>query len=62
MVISRSSLRRLLFVIVIDSALMPPWLVKKSKNQSLMTNENEKVTNHNKNSGFSFKLQKQIIY
>ena len=27
-VISRSSLMRLLFPIVIDSALMPPWLVK----------------------------------
>ena len=27
-----------------------------------MTNENEKVINHNKIFGFSFKLQKQIIY
>ena len=29
--IPRGSLRRLVFVIVIDSALMPPWLVKKIK-------------------------------
>ena len=27
-----------------------------------MTNENEKVANHNKNFAFSLKLQKQIIY
>ena len=34
----------LLFVIVADSALLPPWLVKK----------NEKVANHNKNIWFFF--------
>ena len=45
---------RLFFVIVIDSALMQPWLVKKSKNKLLMTNENEKVTNHNKKFLFLF--------
>ena len=32
-VISRSSLRRLFFVIVIDFALIPPYLVKKSNNK-----------------------------
>ena len=31
---------------------MPPWLVKKSKNKQLMTNENEQVANLNKNFGF----------
>ena len=32
-----------------ETVLMPPWLVKKSKNKKLMTNENEKAANHNKN-------------
>ena len=45
-----------------EAVLMHPWLVKKSKNKQLMTNENEKAANHNKNFCFSFKLEKQIIY
>ena len=36
-VISRSSLKRLAFVIVIDYALILPWLVKKLKKKQLMT-------------------------
>ena len=45
-----------------ETVLMPPWLVKKSKNKYLMTNENENAANHNKNFCFSFKVEKQIIY
>ena len=40
-VISRNPLKLLFFVIIIDSPLMPPWLVKKAKNKLLKTNENE---------------------
>ena len=36
------------FAIFIDSGLIPSLLIKKSKNKYLMTNENEKVANHNK--------------
>ena len=45
---------RLLFVILlVDSALMPLWLVKiRTKKKKLMTNENKKVANHNKLFGF----------
>ena len=45
-----------------ETALMPPCLVKKSKNKQLMTIENEKAANRNKNFSFSFKLEKQIIH
>ena len=38
-VISRSSLRRLFFVIVIDSALIPPWLVRKIKEYVIINNK-----------------------
>ena len=41
---------------------MPPGLLKKSNNKQLMTNEKGKAVNHNKNSCFSFELEKQIIY
>ena len=42
-----------------ETVLMPPWLVRKSKNKQLMTNEKEKAANHNKHFCFSFELEKQ---